>query len=395
VKQLPIIDQPYELSLDCIKVSQPIGDFFIASVPWKQLREITFADVRRLEKEARDVETYLGIQRPLNKKRVTEIGEYVNTADACFPTSVILSVEAHCAEYNEATKKLTLRTFHSDAEPDLNRTRVQIAKVLDGQHRIEGLGLLDGTVVFDINVSIFVEMDIENQAYVFSTVNLAQTKVNKSLVYDLYDYARSRSPQKTCHNVAVALDSLKNSPFFGRIKRLGAATNGRFGETLTQATVVENLMGYITQSAVKDRDEFLRNRKPRKATSSELKATPFRNMFLDEMDLDIADVLLYYFSAVREKWPLAWSSAEKGWMLNRTNGFRAFMRFLRPAYLHIAEPGQVPKQESWLALLAMVNLRDEDFTVENFEPGTGGESKLFRRLMESTKIGDELSQLRS
>lgn len=386
MKQLAIIDQPYELPLDCIKVSQPIGDFYIASIPWQKLREITFADVRRLEKEARDVETYLGIQRPLNKRRAEEIGEYVNTADACFPTSVILAVEAHCVRYDEDLKKIVLTNFHDASTPELNRSRVQIAKVLDGQHRIEGLGALKPGTTFDINVSIFIDMDIENQAYVFSTVNLAQTKVNKSLVYDLYEYARSRSPQKTCHNVAVALDSLKNSPLHGKIKRLGSATDGRFGETLTQATVVENLLGYITTNPVKDRDEFLRGSKPRKATQAELVTTPFRNLFLEEKDLDIADILLYYFSAVRQRWPEAWMSSTRGWMLNRTNGFRALMRFLKPAYRSLASEGEIPTQEAWLALFLKVTLADSDFTVDNFEPGTSGETKLFKRLLEDSGV---------
>lgn len=388
MKQLATIDQPYELPLDCIRVSQPIGDFYIASVPWKRLREITFADVRRLEKEARDVETYLGIQRPLNTKRVAEIGEYVNTADACFPTSVILAVDAHCVRYDEAARKIILTNYYDQSTPDLNRSRLQIAKVLDGQHRIEGLGALPPDASFDINVSIFVDMDIENQAYVFSTVNLAQTKVSKSLVYDLYEYARSRSPQKTCHNVAVALDSLKTSPFRGKIKRLGVATEGRFGETLTQATVVENLLGYITTSAVKDRDAFLRGKKLNRASAAELDVTPFRNLFLDEKDLDIADIVLYYFSAISERWPEAWVSSTRGWMLNRTNGFRAFMRFLRPAYRSLVSPGQVPSQEAFYELLRKISLRDDEFTVDNFEPGTGGETKLFRRLLEESGVGN-------
>ncbi len=50
------------------------------------------------------------------------------------------------------------------------------------------------------------------QANIFSTVNLSQTKVNRSLAYDLFALAASRSPQKTCHDIAVALDRGKNSP---------------------------------------------------------------------------------------------------------------------------------------------------------------------------------------
>ena len=83
---------------------------------------------------------------------------------------------------------------------------------------------------FEVNVAIFIGVDIADQAAIFSTVNLAQTKVNRSLVYDLFEYSKTRSPEKTCHDVAVLLDRVPESPFFEKIKRLGVATEGRFGE---------------------------------------------------------------------------------------------------------------------------------------------------------------------
>src|SRR6202035_2185174 len=91
------------VSLPVLKVRQPIGEFFIGVLSSKILCEITDFDVRRLVKEEREFETYLGIQRPLNDKRVTEIKQYVTTLDACFPTSVILSVSALCAKYQESS----------------------------------------------------------------------------------------------------------------------------------------------------------------------------------------------------------------------------------------------------------------------------------------------------
>jgi len=92
--------------------------------------------------------------------------------------------------------------------------------VIDGQHRIEGLKELQD-IQFDLNISVFVDIDVAQEGYIFSTVNLAQTKVNRSLAYDLYDLAKSKSPQKFCHNAAVALDKGKESPLYHRIKRLG------------------------------------------------------------------------------------------------------------------------------------------------------------------------------
>lgn len=373
-----ILDFPFEIILPCIQVNQPIGSFFIASIDSASLCEITYSDVRRMEGE-REVETYLGIQRPLNKKRVEEIKEYVTTIDACFPTAVILAVDGRCVEYIPERKELVLRNFTDPDNSKNSVNRIEIAKVLDGQHRIEGLrGYQGGT--FDVNVSIFVDMDIENQAYVFSTVNLAQTKVNKSLVYDLYEYARARSPQKTCHNIAVALDGMEGGPFSKRIKRLGAATNGRFTETLTQATFVEALLPYLTPNKIADRDLYLRGKKPSFPTPDQIKKHIFRNMFLHEQDIEIADVVLHFFEAVQERWPSAWVRGGEGSMLNKTNGFKAMMRLLRPAYLYLGSPREVPTKEAFHQLLTKSTLRDEDFTVERFKPGTSGETALFATL---------------
>jgi DGQHR domain-containing protein len=378
MKQRALIDQPYEIVLPCIKVEQPIGVFFVASIDAKVLIEITFSDIRKMTGE-REIDNYLGIQREVDPKRVKEIEKYVNTVDACFPTAVILAIPEQCAEFNAERNTLTLRSVHGENdEPIVNR--VNIAKVLDGQHRIEGLKAF-GSGTFEINVSIFVEMDLANQAYLFSTVNLAQTKVKKSLVYDLFEYSRSRSPQKSAHNIAVALDRLPSSPFCKRIKRLGSATPGRRGETLTQAAFVEAVMELMTADAVADRDLYKRGKRPARATPSELEKLIFRNLFLEEEDMKIADVLLAFFNAVREKWPVAWDNPDTGYMLAKTNGFRGLMRLLRPAYLHVAKSiGEVPSTETFSGLFARSTVKDEDFVITEFLPGTGGEARLFRTL---------------
>jgi DGQHR domain-containing protein len=388
MKSQSTLDEEFRLELPCVKVSQPLGDFYVASINAADLIQITFADVRRMYGD-REVDTYLGIQRQVSKKRVVEIGDYVNTVDACFPSAVILAVDGRCAEYDEENRRIVLKTDLSGAEEGGAVNKLQIARVLDGQHRIEGLRHLDdGHPPFEVNVSIFVDMDIENQAYLFSVVNLAQTKVSKSLVYDLFEYSRSRSPQKTCHNIAVALDSAHGSPFERRIKRLGVATAGRFTEYLTQATFVEGLLKYLSADPVADRDLFLRNKRPSLATAAELNKLIFRNMFLEEQDLKIADVVFNFFDAVRERWPTAWSSGGRGDMLNKTNGFRALIRLLRPAYLHVARPGDVPTQGRFLSLLKEASLEDGDFTNTQFLPGTAGESKLYNELVAQLSLNE-------
>lgn len=386
MQQRSILRDPYKVEVKALPVDQPLGTFYIAALDSKTLCEITHADVRRMYKE-RDIETYLGIQRPLNPNRVQEIKEFVKTSDACFPTGVILAIQGKYASYDENSLTLTLRNYENEGDQEGDIDRIEIAQVLDGQHRIEGLQGYSGKP-FKINIVVFVDIDIEDQAYLFSTVNLAQTKVNKSLVYDLFEYSKSRSPQKTCHNIAVALDQLEECPFYRRIKRLGASTPGRSGERLTQATFVESLLPYITKSPIQDRDLLIKGKSLRRTSELESRDLIFRNMFLDNRDIEIADVIFYYFEAVRERWGSAWESDARGSVLGKTNGFRALMKLLRPAYLRLGEPGDVIPKQEFLKLFKKSSLKDEDFTVDNFKPGTSGESSLYRTLTEQLGLSN-------
>lgn len=380
------IEYSFEKIVPCIKVTQPIGEFYIASINAKILREITYSDVRRIEGEKREFETYLGIQRPLQEKRIKEIIQYTKSPDACFPTAVILSISSKCAEFDENKNEMKLKNYIDDENPLYDIESTKIAKVLDGQHRIEGLRDYNDDN-FEVNVSIFVDIDVAEEAFLFSTVNLAQTKVNKSLVYDLYDLAKARSPQKTCHHIAVALDQHEESPFYERIKRLGSATKGRFNETLTQATFVEALMKFISTNPEKDRAFYLKGKKPQIVKDKkELDKTILRNMFIEEKDLDITDIIWNYFDAIRERWKDAWDFDGQGRILNKTNGFKAFMRFLKPLYLYIGTYGNVPTKDDFLKILNKINLKDEEFTPENYKPGSSGESSLYKDLIEKSGI---------
>ena len=382
------VESQIEFAVDAIRVRQPLGEFLIASIPSKQLWEISYFDVRRMLKD-RDIETYLGIQRPLNPDRVNELQAYVRTVDACFPTAVILAIESRCASFDENSNTLTIKNVpypEDGSDPVYFRN---IAKVLDGQHRIAGLFDYPKDD-FEINVSIFIDIDIEDQAYIFSTVNLAQTKVNRSLAYDLSELAKTRSPQKTCHNVAVALDQVANSPLFHRIKRLGTATPGRREETLTQATFVESLMPFVSASPTVDRDILKRGNKLT-LTDAEVERHPLRPFFVAGNDTKIADVLFRYFSAVKSRWPEAWASKEKGMILNRTNGFRALMRALLVICRKLNPHVRFPEQSDFDKLLAMVDIEDDGFTVDTFSPGTSGESLLFRKLVDDIELGRQKS----
>lgn len=345
----------------CLEVQQPIGVFYIGTMNSNQVTLISYADVRRIE--AREVEAFIGIQRPLEDSRVKELRQYVRTVDSSFPTGIILAVESANVEY--------------DSDDGIMRItkKIDIAKIIDGQHRIAGLMNYEGKP-FQLNVTLFVDMDIEDQALLFATINLKQTKVNKSLAYDLFEFAVLRSPQKTSHNIAKVLNSREGSPLHGRIKILGRAS-GKKLENLTQALVVERLMKYISPNPMIDRDLIKRHKElSRASTIQEREGLFLRNMFIDDRDEDISLILWNYFGAVAKLWPTAWNTSEPGFILNRSTGFAALMRLLHPVYLHIAKPGDVPAIQQFQGLLSNAKFSDKDFNITNFVPGTTGETRL-------------------
>lgn len=389
-----------ELKLKVLKVEQRIGTFYLASIDARDLVSISYADVRRIEQ--RDVEKYLGVQRPLEEKRVKQIKKYLQSPDATFPTGIVLAIDHKCTEFDESGQ-LILKPFHSSFQDEENITVGKIAKIIDGQHRIAAfvdkhwnfdneLWLSIGGN-FNFNVNIFIGLDIDEQANIFATVNLAQTKVNRSLVYDLEGLSKTRSPFRTCHQIAVALDTINNSsPLYKRIKRLGVKTLGRDSyEPLTQAAFVESLVRLISPDPFSDRITYLNGSKPKLADNQILIKHPFRNMFLENKDDDIALILFNYFTAISKKWSKGWEGKDvEGNILPRSNAFKALIRYLKDIYPTIVnfEYGKIPSIEEFYKVIDEVNATDNDFTSGNFKPGSGGESAFYRLLTGQITIGE-------
>lgn len=363
--------QPDSIDFPCIEVRQPIGNFYVGRMDSQDLVAVAYSDVRRIE--GRDVERILGIQRPLSEDRVRELKQYVSTVDASFPTSVILAVSSDDAEFDVKHGRMKMKRAPN------------VAKIIDGQHRIAGLEDYKG-LDFQLNVTVFVDMDLEDQALLFATINLKQTRVDKSLAYDLYEFATGRSPQKTCHGIAKLLNSKDKSPFVGKIKILGRAVDS--SETITQAAFVDRLLPYISPNPMQDRDKLRRGTRLERAKPHEERGKKliFRNMFIDEKDAEIAKVMWNYFAAVGEVWPDAWYQKKVGNLLNRTPGFGGLMMFLPVAYLAVARPGDVAPVKKFRDIFERASLKEDAFTTTHLSLGAGGESELYRMLLDRARL---------
>lgn len=365
-----IAPEDQKIKVSCLEVEQPIGKFYIGVMKHEDLVKISYADIRRLDTgdEKREVEVYSGIQRELSKRRVKELSKYVNLVDATFPSSVILHIKEKDVEYDAENKTMYLPF------------RDTVAKVLDGQHRIAGLENFNGSSNgFDINVTIFIEMELEDQAIVFATINKTQTKVNKSLVADLFAFAKYRSPQKTSHNIVRALNQKAGSPFKDKIKILGTADD-KEKETITQATFSEKLIDLISKDPMEDRNTYKKGETPEKFDGKELERRPLRNLFIDQKDGEIAIIIWEFFMAVEHKWPDAWKKVRNEMVLNKSTGFIALMRFFKDAYVESGKIGDIVKSEYYLDLLNKSSLEEGDFNRDKFLPGGGGQSLLYNTL---------------
>ncbi len=365
---------------------QPLGTFYTAMISAEDLLRMAKFDYRRLRDDTGDVD-FMGLQRPWNPKRVEEIATYTGTVDACFPTSIVISIDERCVtvEERDLCSILTIDEYIDAEDPSQSVPLGQSAWIIDGQHRLKGLEKANADA-FQMAVTVFIGADDATRASLFSVVNLAQSKVSRSVVYDLFAVANERSPQKTCHEITVALDKFEDSPFHQRIKRLGAATPGRSGETLSQATVVRGIMQYVTRDPSADRDLSIRKKSLPDLTPAETEKLVLRPFYRAKDDDAILDLMLNYFGAVASKWEEAWNSDGLGNMINRTNGFDGFMKFFRPAYRSITTSPRVVTQDEFAQIFGRIDLKDSDFNTRRYAPGSSGASALYRDLLEQSQI---------
>jgi len=357
--------------VNCIPVVQPIGTMYVCVMDSNFLQKISYADTRRNVNECRDIEIYVGVQRVLNPKREKEIGKYVNLCDASFPNSIVVAMSHKNVEYDDNRRILCIKDEES------------IASVLDGQHRIAGLKFLKSGTTFECIVTVFVDIDMEDQGIIFSTINTEQQKINKSLAADLAEFYTTRSPQRTCHNIAKALRDNEKSPFYKKISKINAA-NKNGGETLTQYLFVKELLAHISGSPLEDRDilkkkDFWGNHQRLSYTEKELQKYCLRKLFIeDETDVKIGQIIVNYFCAVRKKWPNSWNEVAVNNILNKSTGYTALMQYFKEVYIKLGK--EVPSVDDFYSVFSSIELEDGAFTRDEYATGRIGESKLYKAL---------------
>lgn len=383
-----------------IEVKQPIGAFYIVAMDWRDLISIVAHDIRRIQGDS--IDNIIGIQREVSPSRIKQIASYVQNVDATFPTSIIIAIDSVSKKKSDQNDFVTYKDYETDnvftdnvSIDETNqelviKRRPNIAYILDGQHRLVGLkdafkqfDLLQDTNCenFYLNVSVFIDIDKDNQAQIFSIINKAQTKVNKSLVYDLFEYSKVPCPQKTAHEIIRLLNNKEKSPLYDKIKLLGVSRHRI--QTISQATIAELIISYISEDPMKDRDSIKRSfsGKSRSAICRETNKEKliFRSFFIEDRDIEMFKVLFFYFSAVQIRWPKAWNGEIENSILPKSTGIIALMRYLYDIYYTNGSTFPSSTNE-YLKFLEVEGLDDSHFTKEIFVPGSSGQVKLYNSL---------------
>lgn len=337
-----------------VEVRQPIGTFYLTSVPASILVNVLDAKPRGDYPDA--------VQREQSKNRAKEIGQYCSDPDATFPTSIIVSINEH------SSFRIDDEFIHFDES-------TIIGEVIDGQHRLAGLKLSENIESFDMPVAFMIDLEVFQKAYVFSIINSKQTRVSMSLIYDLFALSKNRSPYKTCHEITRALNKTYESPFFRRLKMLGKKEKDQELASISQGSFVKFLLSTITKNPDEDTRRIKRN-EPLQSDDNLV----FRQYFIEGRDDVILKILLNLFGGLSRSFHNEWNLPNE-YILSKSIGYGAILRLL-PELFHIGkEEGRLDEaffEEKFSMIEKCFSDRGIKLTSEYYGSNDQGINKLYK-----------------
>lgn len=334
-----------------IVVKQTLGDFYVAALPAEVLLDTCYSHRLQARKEADGSYTLDGSQREIHEPRLKAISEFIKSAEAAFPNSIILA-----ANYREETGELEddeKKQWSISLNPDGKTGSISIpsaaklAAIIDGQHRLFGFRYTSAELQsMPLVCAIYFDLPKPYQAFLFATINSNQKSVDKSQTYELFGYnvedeeADSWTPDKLAVFLTRKLNAETDSPLHHHI--VIAAENDivqtmsearRQGDWMVStATIVEGILKLISKNPKRDaycmHEKAVgqgRQRSLLGTDGADIKAPPLRAFYLEGNDKMILTILKNYFAAVNE---IFWQGDKVGF-IRKTVGVQALFDILR------------------------------------------------------------------
>lgn len=369
-----------EILLNVIKVDQPIGIMYIGKMKGNELCDLAKADIRKLYNN----DDYIGIQRELDPIRVKNIKKYLHTGDASFPNSIILNLKSeYVLEENDEYLKIT---------KDQNAF-----SIIDGQHRLAGFE--NNEVAFEVIITIFIDLDDEQQALLFKTINSEQKKVNPSFKYDLEAYSSVKTPEKMIRELTLAFTIDQKSPWYGRIKMSGKKDRLSSKGVISQKAFADPIVKYIyneddryeirdTLNLFKkqnDKEDNFKIKGVFEENKYEKDKYIFWQFYINDKEEVLYKILLNYFMALhnilKDDWEYSYNS-----VLIKTTGYNAVMKLFKDVYLFLYNDKNF-KVERFQEVLLPLKKLSGSITAENY--GASGDSsanQLYREFLQVLKL---------
>jgi DGQHR domain-containing protein len=203
----------------------------------KDVITLSYVAVRGKDKEEG------AVQRPLNRKRISDIKEYVLGGKIFFNTFILNWTDEN-EDINYENGSVTVPLV-----PDS-------AQVIDGQHRIAGLeeAINEDESIGDklILVTMGVRFTTEKAAEIFLNINTEQKPVPKSLIYDLFGIVETDKEHSIVRakDIADELNLNTVSPYYNLIKYPGSP---RGAGAIGLSTVVSTFKKYLGTDTLFDK----------------------------------------------------------------------------------------------------------------------------------------------
>lgn len=345
-----------------IKLEQPIGNLYLGKMKASDILEIA-------ESKTRTPYNSRGIQRNLDENRAKKISRYAKTEDAVFPTPIVLSASSEMVKFKDNNKFI------------INNEYIHSCSIVDGQHRLRGIEVAGLQEKFILPVVFIFDTYLEQDAEIFAAINGNQKPVSKSLVYDLYGLSDKRTVQKTCHEIVESLNSDDESLLRGKIKMLGIKDETNPNASVSQATMIDSLMDYITNDPDRDNQDIQQNKIPQFLKEDRY---IFRKWFIDDKDYMILKVTRSFFNGYVRALEAIYEDDSHPSFFDKAIGYMAGFYLIKPVYEFGIKEYKSAKSDFYEEILKKIFTSfNENSKSKSYGSSASGAKQLYRDMLEA------------
>lgn len=373
------------MKLGAIKITQPLGEFYITKIKANDLLRISTSSVLRYDKDG----NLKGNQRVLKPDRLKLIANFIQSEEMCFPTSIIVAANVNDNGMIENEENMWKIEPLKDDYFVLNIPDIDIktSLIIDGQHRLNAFSYAPEKYRnIELVCSVFFDLPSPYQAYLFATINGNQKRVDKSLSLELFGYSVEEEPQNTWspEKLAVYLtrkfNFKKDSPLYQRIKLAPLYTEiedvvDESQWLISTAAMADGILKLISSNPQWDRDvlamkkEGFLSDKTRKSLVKSRDKSVLRDLYINCNDDAIYEILDSFFTSVKT---ILWDKASLNSVITKTIGISVLFDILREILRNDVSTRQFNGYIS--------KIKDFDYSSNYFQLSGKGKTRLRRVL---------------